>query len=109
MVFYSKRAENDLDNILAGMLIWKRITLSYEHISNYILDIIEVCDTLDQTSFHFESKYRIHRQFGKKIFPYRRNRNTTWYIIYDYDKRNNIVYIQHIMPNHTSTTEEEND
>ena len=47
MVFYSNRAENDLDNILAGMLNWKRVTLSYEHISNYVLDIIEVCETLD--------------------------------------------------------------
>lgn len=74
MVFYSNRAETDLDNILNGMLKWKKITLSFEHISNYVLDIIEICNSLDQTSFHFESKYRIHRQFGKKIFPYRRNK-----------------------------------
>jgi hypothetical protein len=103
MVFYSIRAENDLDDILSGMLNWKRVTLSYEHVSNYVLDIIEICESLDQPGFHFDTKYRIHKQFGKKIFPYRRNKNTTWYIIYDYDKIHNIVYIQHIMPNHTTT------
>jgi len=109
MVYYSKQARYDLVLVLKGLLIWKKHPLEFKHANKYVNDIESVCESLDQTSFHFESKYRIHRQFGKKIFPYRRNRNTTWYIIYDYDKRNNIVYIQHIMPNHTSTTEEEND
>lgn len=108
MVFYSSRATMDLANIFDGLLTWKKHQIEYNHTVLYHNDIRDICETLDQTPFHFESKYRIHRQFGKKIFPYRRNRNTTWYIIYDYDKKNNIVYIQHIMPNHTTATDEEN-
>ena len=30
------------------------------------------------------------------------NKNTTWYILYDYNKQKNIVYINHIISNHTT-------
>ena len=102
MVLFSDRANNDLDEILYGMLNWEKMTLTFEHISNYISDIIDVCDKLDQTNYHTNSKYQIHKQFGNKVYKYRRNRNTTWYILYDYNKQNNIVYIKHIISNHTT-------
>jgi hypothetical protein len=102
MVLFSDRANNDLDEILQGMLNWEKMTLTFEHISNYISDIIDVCDKLDQTNYHTNSKYQIHKQFGNKVYKYRRNRNTTWYILYDYNKQNNIVYIKHIISNHTT-------
>ena len=50
MVLFSDKANNDLDNILLGMLNWEKMTLSFEHISNYISDIINVCDHLDKKS-----------------------------------------------------------
>lgn len=103
MVLYSDRVNNDLDNILYGMLEWEKFTLTFEHISNYISDIISVCDKLDQTSYHANTKYKIHKQFGSKVYKYRRNKNTTWYIIYDYSKQHNLVYINHITSNHTTT------
>ena len=102
MLLFSDRANNDLDEILQGMLNWEKMTLTFEHISNYISDIIDVCDQLDQTNYHTNSKYQIHKQFGNKVYKYRRNRNTTWYILYDYNKQNNIVYINHIISNHTT-------
>ena len=102
MVLFSDRANNDLDEILQGMLNWEKMTLTFEHISNYISDIIDLCDKLDQTNYHTNSKYQIHKQFGNKVYKYRRNRNTTWYILYDYNKQNNIVYIKHIISNHTT-------
>jgi len=37
MVLYSDTANNYLDEILQGMLNWKKIKLSFEHITNYIL------------------------------------------------------------------------
>jgi len=103
MVYYSFRATMDLANIFDGLLNWRKHSIEYDHAVSYHNDIKEICESLDQPGFHFDTKYRIHKQFGKKIFPYRRNKNTTWYIIYDYDKTYNIVYIQHIMPNHITT------
>jgi len=102
MVYYSFRATMDLANIFDGLLTWRKHFIEYNHAVSYHNDIKDICESLDQQDFHFDTKYRIHKQFGKKIFPYRRNKNTTWYIIYDYDKTHNIVYIQHIMPNHTT-------
>lgn len=76
MVLYSERADNDLNN--KGMLNWEKMTLSFEHISNYISDIIDVCDKLDQTNYHTNSNYQIHKRYGSKVYKYRRNKNTTW-------------------------------
>jgi len=44
----------------------------------------------------------MHKRIGDKVYKYRRNKNTTWYIIYDYDELNNIVNIKQIIPNHTT-------
>jgi len=102
MVLYSDTANNYLDEILQGMLNWKKIKLSFEHITNYISDIIDVCDKLDQTSYHANTKNQYQKLFGNKVYKYRRNKNTTWYILYNYSKYDNIVYINHITSNHTA-------
>ena len=102
MVLFSDKANNDLDNILLGMLNWEKMTLSFEHISNYISDIINVCDHFDKKKYHANSIYEVHKRFGSKVYKYRMNKNTTWYILYDYNKQKNIVYINHIISNHTT-------
>lgn len=108
MVYLNSRAEDDLFSILVGLLTWDKHVIEYNHAESYVNDIQTQCYSLDKMAFHANAKYDIHKQFGEKVYRYRRNKNTTWYIIYNYDKSNNVVYIQHIMPNHTTKTITEN-
>jgi len=102
MVFISRTASNDLRKILLGLINWKKVILDREYCINYVSEIIKVCRSIDHLSIHLNSEYSAHKKFGQKVYKYKRNRNTTWYIIYDYDKPNNIVYIKHINSNHTT-------
>jgi len=102
MVYYSEQAENDLYNILIGLANWEKHPLGIQHALNYYDDIRQKCDKLDQTIHHPLTRYLIHKTHGTYVYKYSRNRNTTWYIIYDYDKQNNIVFIQHITSNHVT-------
>ena len=102
MVYYSEQAENDLYNILVGLANWKKHPLEFNHALSYYDDIRESCDKLDQIIDHQFPRYLLHKRYGKYVYKYIRNSNTTWYIIYDYDKRNNIVLIQHIISNHVT-------
>lgn len=102
MVYYSKIAQNDLIEIFWGLLTWEKHPLEYDHVLTYLDDLHTVCNNLDQLSYHSKAQLQSHQEFGDSVYKYRRNRNTTWYIIYDFDKVNNIVYIKHIMPNYTS-------
>jgi len=102
MVYYSERAENDLYNILVGLANWEKHPLEFKHALSYYDDIRELCDKLDQTIKHQTPRYLIHKTFGAYVYKYARNKNTTWYIIYNYDKLNNTVYIQHITSNHVT-------
>jgi len=99
MVYYSKQADSDLDEILEGLLSWKKHTLTREFCLDYVSDIITVCDSLDTKTYHFDVVYEIHKHYGKKVHKYSRNNATTWYIIYDVDLLNNI-YINKIINNH---------
>ena len=99
MVFYSIQAENDLDEILEGLLTWQKHTLTREFCMNYLSDIIDICDSLDTKTLHFETLYKTHKRYGKKVHKYTRNKNTIWYIIYDIDTYNNI-YINKIINNY---------
>ena len=99
MVYYSKQADSDLDEILKGLLTWQKHTLTHEFCLNYILDIIDVCDSLAAESYHSDSLYETHRCYGKKVYKYSRNKNTIWYIIYDIDIENNI-FINKIINNY---------
>jgi len=99
MVYYSNQADSDLDNILEGLLTWQKCMLTREFCLNYISDIIDVCDSLDTKTIHLNASYETHKCYGKKIYKYVRNKNTTWYIIYDIDTNNN-VYINKIISNY---------
>ena len=99
MVFYSTQADNDLDEILDGLLTWRKHTLTREFCLSYISDLVDVCDSLDTKIIHFNTVYETHKLYGEKVHKYARNRNTTWYIIYDIDSSNN-VFINKIISNY---------
>ena len=103
MVYYSKQADNDLDDILDGLLMWQKYTLTREFCLNYISDIIDVCDSLDAKTIHSDASYETHKRYGKKVYRYARNKSTMWYIIYDTDSYNNI-YINKIISNHLTVS-----
>jgi len=99
MVYYSKQADKDLDDILEGLLTWWKHTLTREFCLNYVSDIIDVCDSLDTKTVHFNASYETHKRYGEKVHKYVRNKSTTWYIIYNIDLYHN-VYVNKIISNH---------
>lgn len=105
MVYLNSAAEDDLFEILIGLLTWKKHVIEYEHAESYVNDIKDECLSLDKLKYHVDCQYTDHKVFGQKVHQYRRNKNTTWYIIYNFESDNNIVYIQHIMPNQTTKAE----
>ena len=103
MVYYSEQAESDLDDILDGLLTWQKHSLTRKFCMDYVSDIIDVCDSLNNKKFHLNALYETHRQYGKKVFKYFRNKNTTWYIIYDVDSNNNI-FVNKIISNYLTVS-----
>ena len=103
MVFYSIQADDDLDEILEGLLTWQKHTLSREFCLSYISDLLDVCDSLDAKTSHINTVYETHKRFGDKVHKFVRNRNTTWYIIYDIDLSNN-VFINKIISNYLTVS-----
>ena len=105
MVYYSQNAIKDLDIIFEGLISWSKHNLTYSHVKAYHNEIKRVCDSLDSLVYHFNTQFEMHKKYGKKVHCYNRNKNTTWYIIYDIDLSTNTIYIQHITSNHTTTLE----
>ena len=99
MVYYSKQADADLDDILEGLLTWQKHTLTRELCLNYISELIDVCENLDAKIVHFDTFYEVHKRYGRKVHKYFRTKSTTWYIIYDIDSYNNI-YVNKIISNY---------
>jgi len=104
MVIYSSRVINDLTDILYGLRNWTKHDISNEHAISYFDDIADSCDSLDLKSFHFDTKYSLHKRFGEKVHTYRWSKQTNWYIIYNLDQHGN-VYIQSIMSNDNTKAE----
>ena len=99
MVFYSKQAEKDLDDILEGLLNWQKIILTREFCLSYVSDIIDICDTLDTITSHFKTVYETHKRYGENVHRYQRNKTTTWYIIYNISPACDIL-VEKIISNH---------
>lgn len=79
MVFYNQTADDDLtNNILIGLISWKKHPLEREHAIEYVQDIVAACNTLDTKSIHFNATYKLHRRYGKKVHRYRRGGTTQW-------------------------------
>lgn len=99
MVYYSYPAKMDLSNILTGLMEWPKHPLETEHALQYVDDIFAVCDSLDMKIYHANTVYPVHKLYGSKVYTYKRNRQTTWYIIYNLDRHGN-VFINKIMSNY---------
>ncbi|GHV58262.1 hypothetical protein FACS1894182_09710 [Bacteroidia bacterium] len=103
MVYYNSQARQDINQILVGLILWKKYQLTYEEILDYIRDREQVCESLDSKIFHNKVFYAIHKQYGDYVHCYKRNRKTSWYIIYDMDLLND-VSIKKIMNNYLTTS-----
>ena len=102
MVFYSTDAEDDLTQILIGLICWKKHPLSREHALRYVSDIRSLCDSFDKKTQHVSSRTEL-KFFGSYTFYYRRNKNTKWFILYDV-LHNNEIFINRIISSHDITT-----
>ena len=85
MVYYSEHALLDLRDIFDGLLSWEKHELEYLHVVSYHNDLKNTCKTLDQILYHVPCNYLVHKKFGNFVHRYRRNKNTTWLIIYNKD------------------------
>jgi methyl coenzyme M reductase subunit D len=91
MVFISQQAKVDLDNIVIGLLEWEKIELTVSEVMQYVDDIVDVCYQLGSSFHHHKATYNDHLKYGTYSYPYKRNKQTTWYIIYDINIQNNIL------------------
>ena len=103
MVFIKRQAKVDLDNIVAGLLEWEKVHLTVAEVMKYVDDIADTCYQLDDLTYHRHATFNVHLQYGEYVYPYKRNRQTTWYIIYDMDTFNN-VFVQKIISNHLTVS-----
>jgi hypothetical protein len=99
VVYYRKKAYEDLNNIFDGLIFWEKHLLELEHVQQYVRDIEDICNTLDSKDYHQKSIYNSHRKYGDYVYRYKRNQKTIWYIIYNRDLFDNI-YIERIMSNY---------
>jgi hypothetical protein len=100
MVYYSNTAKDDLKNILWGLVNWEKHMLEYNHAASYISDIRKDADTICIKYFHQNCRHQQHLNYGEKIHIYKRNSQTQWYIIYNWDAVNEIAYVVKILNNH---------
>ena len=100
MVIYNQIAEQDLIDTLYGLITWEKHNLSNQHCERYVDDIVDIIDTICKKTFHRNGVFESHLKYGNKVFTYRRNNNTVWYFIYNWDKDNRIAYLNKIMNNH---------
>jgi len=99
MVYYSTTATADFKQILLGLITWTKHQLTYEHALSYVDDIHAVCDSLSNKNMHQQASYEVHRKHGAYVHAYKRNKATTWYIIYNVTVSNDI-WIEKIISNH---------
>ncbi len=102
MVFLSEQAYWDIENIFDGLLAWRKVELSREEVRNYVNELVDHCYSIDTISSHTRATYPDHQKYGSFVYPYKRNKNTTWYIIYE--KTDNCIFIYKIMNNHLTVS-----
>jgi hypothetical protein len=87
---------------LFGLLEWSKAELSVEEVIRYVDDIVDICYKLDSSVYHRRAVYENHLKYGSFAYPYKRNKQTIWYIIYDINPQDNIL-INKIISNHITT------
>ena len=103
MVFISRKAKIDLDNIVIGLLDWEKVILTVDEVNQYVDDIVEIAYSLDEKIVRFKATYNDHLKHGAYVYPYRRNAKTIWYIIYDIDNKGDI-FINRIISNYMTVS-----
>ena len=90
-VYISQQAIDDLNNIFTALINWEKGYLELEHALQYVNDIENQCYSIGLKTYHSKAIYANHKAFGDKVYTYRRNRTTCWYIIYTIDRFQNIL------------------
>ncbi len=90
-VYLSKIAIDDLKDIFTALITWEKGPLELEHALQYIDDIENQCYSIGTKTYPAKANYSTHKLFGDKVYKYRRNPTTTWYIIYMIDNHQNIL------------------
>ena len=97
-VRFNIQAEQDLSDIVIGLLHWEKIKLTEEQALQYVDDIYDSALEIAKTETHTPCRYKEHLEYGTYFVRYRRNSRTVWYIIYNvYD---NCIYIEKIINNY---------
>jgi hypothetical protein len=99
-VLFSKQSEQDLSNIVFGLLLWTKISITEEEALQYADDIYLIAHSIPHLSYHQKCKYHIHQQYGEYQLKYKRNKRTTWYIIYDIEPDYGNILINKIINNY---------
>ncbi len=102
MAYYSAQIDKYLEDTRNGLLLWENFELTAKFVFKYIEEIKFQCETIEQKSIHFKTAYYIHKQYGENVHVYRRNSNTSWYIIYIIDTFGSI-FINKIIFDYTTT------
>jgi len=106
MVIWNDEAKNDLIDILFALITWeKHKPLSLDEAESYVSDIRKKGDAICMLKAHSPARYKMHTIYGEKVFRYDRNKHTQWYIIYDWDDKNKIAYINKIINNYMTISE----
>ena len=99
-VYFSEQSEQDLSDIVVGLLLWQKVTITEEETLQYVDDIYDMAYTIPDLSYHHKCTYVMHRQYGEYHLKYKRNYRTTWYIIYDIDLFSGNFKIQRVISNY---------
>jgi flavin-binding protein dodecin len=99
MIYFKKRANNNLYRLVLKLIGLKGKPHSLDEAIAYMLDIKNACQTIETLTYHRNTTRAEHVKFGKKVHAYKRNFQTTWYIIYDIADNQDII-IKKILCNH---------
>jgi plasmid stabilization system protein ParE len=104
MVYYSEVARQDLKKIIFGLTTWRKHPLGYEHAARYVDELSDKIDMICKMIYHPDAIYDMHKFFGDKVYTYKRNQNTCWYAIYDWNEYDRVAYVQKILNNYLTVS-----
>ena len=100
MVYFSIQSEQDMSDIVTGLLLWAKVSISEEQALQYVNDIYTIAFHIPDLVYHQKCAYLIHKQHGEYQLKYKRNYKTAWYIIYDIDPISGDILITRIINNY---------
>ena len=103
MVYLKKRAIQDLGRLLIRLMKYKEFPLTQTEAHEYVDSIVEQCYALSDLLVRTRTSYEDHKKYGQYVFRFDKHSRIQWYIIYDFDKYDNIA-IKKIMSNNRTKT-----